>query len=941
MAISETDSHHHSSGPSSPAPLALTVLGFIVYTACLALLIGLGFVVVRDYRTQTRGIEVGMPIPEHVDGSALGTNVALEKYSTEAQRQQVAARMADAGLGWARQHFRWSSIEPQPGEFDWSTWDRVVETAQAAGLRLVAVLDTAPAWARAAADRDNPFAPPRNPADFAHFAAAFAGRYSDRIDYYEVWDEPNIYPHWGSDEVRPRAYVELLRTAYAAIKSADPGATVLAAGLAPTAERTGRNLSDVEFLRAMYRAGARDAFDILAIKPYGFWTGPDDRRVDPQTLNFSRAILLREVMVENGDAGKPVWAVELGWNALPDGWTGRPSPWGTDEATKQAQRLADAIRRARTEWSWLDVLFVQFLDPPAAPDDPIRGFALLNPDLSPRPAYERLKELRGTQGNSEGRKGSAGEDISASPRLRVFLSLALLAVGMIVVGWRWAWIGLRLPWQTGWDSFAGRYRALLEPIQFGLLVLVVGAFYLAPGLLPSLPLLLVLFLLVAARLDLALPVLVFTVPFFLQPKHFGSLAFSMVEILTLLCFAVYQISNIKSQISKGRFGIWQLTFDISQSDWPVLLFLGLSLISPLVAENRGVAQRELRVIVLEPIMLYVLVSRAQLPRRTLCHMVDALVMAGVVLAGIGLAQLVTGGAVQAEGVVRIRSVYGSPNNLALFLGRVFPMLLVFGLFGRDQRRRLAYALAGVPILIALFFTFSAGAWLLGLPAAILFIGLMRGRRALAVAVGLIGLAGLSLLPFARAERVARLLDIGSSRTGQLRLKLWEATLNMIRDHPWLGVGLDNFLYQYREVYVLPEALADRDLSHPHNIILDWWTRLGILGPVAIIWMLVIFFRDGVRLYRSLSSEATIGAQDPELALLVLGLMGGMVDTVAHGLLDHSYFLVDLAFIFMLMMGIVRRLSCPLTFHVSPQPLSHATPPPAAPVSPLSPLPERR
>jgi len=918
MNNSAFPSPNRAGGASSQSSLTPALLRFVIYTVGLAGLIGLATEVMLDWRTQTRGIESGSPVPPHVSGLALGTNVALEQYTTDTRRRLVATRMAEAGLVWARQHFPWAAIEPHPGEFDWAVWDGVVDTAQTAGLHLLAVLDTTPEWARAEADRDNRFAPPRDPSDFARFAAAFATRYGDRIDHYEIWDEPNIYPHWGNGEISPRAYVVLLRAASVALKTADPGATVLTAGLAPTAERTGRNLSEVEFLRAMYRAGARDAFDILAIKPYGFWSGPDDRRVNPQVLNFSRAILLREVMAEYGDTGKAVWAVESGWNTLPDGWTGQASPWGSDDAGKQARRLLDAIRRARAEWRWLDVMFVQVLDPPAAPDDPIRGFALLNPDLSPRVVYEELRELGGAGGQGGARDGFFLSPLlpRSSPPL---LELALLAVGIIVVGWQWARLAPRLPWQFWWARAAGRYRTLPEAVQFGVLVLVAGAFYLAPGLFLSLPLLIGLLCLVAARLDLALPVLVFTIPFFLQPKPIAGLAFSMVEILTLLCFAAWTVERLTrfhpSRITHHIARFTELPDNICVdcamfygSDWPILLFLALSLISPCLAENQGVATRELRVIVLEPIMLYVLVSRARLPRRTLFHMVDALVLAGIALSMIGLAQLIVGGAVQAEGVMRIRSVYGSPNNLSLFLGRVFPLLLVFGLFGTDLRRRRVYALAALPISAALFLTFSMGAWLAGLPAAVLFIGLMRGRRALAVAAGLIGAAGLALLPFARAERVARLLDIGSSRTGQLRLKLWEATLNMIRDHPWFGVGLDNFLYQYREVYVLPEARVDRDLSHPHNFILDWWTRLGILGPVALIWMLVLFFRDGVRLYRSLSSDAGLGGQDPELALLVLGLMGGMVDTVAHGLLDHSYFLVDLAFVFMLALGVVRRLT---------------------------------
>ena len=41
-------------------------------------------------------------------------------------------------------------------------------------------------------------------------------------------------------------------------------------------------------------------------------------------------------MHQYGDQAKPVWAVEMGWNALPANWKGNASPWGTDSEAQQA-----------------------------------------------------------------------------------------------------------------------------------------------------------------------------------------------------------------------------------------------------------------------------------------------------------------------------------------------------------------------------------------------------------------------------------------------------------------------------------------------------------------------------------------------------------------------------------------------------------------------------
>ena len=60
--------------------------------------------------------------------------------------------------------------------------------------------------------------------------------------------------------------------------------------------------------------------------------------------------------------------------------------------------------------------------------------------------------------------------------------------------------------------------------------------------------------------------------------------------------------------------------------------------------------------------------------------------------------------------------------------------------------------------------------------------------------------------------------MGSNNT---RLNVWQASFDMIRDHPLTGIGLDQFLYKYQIEYVKPEAWLERFTSHPHNFLLDY------------------------------------------------------------------------------------------------------------------------
>jgi len=326
----------------------------------------------------------------------------------------------------------------------------------------------------------------------------------------------------------------------------------------------------------------------------------------------------------------------------------------------------------------------------------------------------------------------------------------------------------------------------------------------------------------------------------------------------------------------------------------------VSAFSLLIAENFGVAMREFRVVVFESALFYFLLRVSSPSKRQLWRVIDALVLAATLVALFGLYQyFFTADIITAEGVRRIRGLYGSPNNLSLFLDRIVPVLAAVVLFARRPRRRIAYALCSLPVLFGLYLTYSRGAWLLGLPAAALFIGLLRGRKALWISLAVIGMIALSLFPLVGSERFTSLVDTQGGTTF-FRLKLWQASLNMIKDHSLFGVGLDNFLYQYRTRYVLPEAWQELDLSHPHNIVLDYWTRLGVLGVVALAWLEVAFFVKGLRLYRRLP--------DQDEQALALGLMASMVACLAHGLIDNSYFLVDLAFVFFITVGIIASMS---------------------------------
>jgi hypothetical protein len=160
---------------------------------------------------------------------------------------------------------------------------------------------------------------------------------------------------------------------------------------------TGRDLNDYIFLQRMYDAGAADCFDILAIQGYGFNSGPTDRRMRPMTINFAHNLYIRDLMVANGDAHTPIWITEAAWNPQPRDPSVVTSLYGnygivTEE--QAARYMPLAYDRAQREWPWVGAIFYWFFKRPAdfEANQSWYYFRMVEPDFTPLPVYESLKE---------------------------------------------------------------------------------------------------------------------------------------------------------------------------------------------------------------------------------------------------------------------------------------------------------------------------------------------------------------------------------------------------------------------------------------------------------------------------------------------------------------------------------------------------------------------
>jgi hypothetical protein len=276
-------------------------------------------------------------VPARFFGVVPQSTLSQEQFST----------LKKGGVREMRVSLIWGAIQPTRGAHNWSEFDPVVERAARSGIELLPFVVGAPSWAVPSANvpgTGGAKAPAHLPVAgtaataWSSFLQAAVARYGpggtywsenplvpDRpINVWQIWNEPNF--KYFVAKPNPTEYGKLVKASSAAIKSVDPSAQVLLAGLfaKPAGARylkgkkvihaASPNYFASYFLERMYRTnpGIKSRFQGVALHPY-----VARYRQLPAEIEE-----LRGVMTRAGDAAKGLWITELGWSSEP------PQPGG-------------------------------------------------------------------------------------------------------------------------------------------------------------------------------------------------------------------------------------------------------------------------------------------------------------------------------------------------------------------------------------------------------------------------------------------------------------------------------------------------------------------------------------------------------------------------------------------------------------------------------------
>lgn len=162
-------------------------------------------------------------------------------------------------------------------------------------------------------------------------------------------------------------------------------------------------------------------------------------------------------------------------------------------------------------------------------------------------------------------------------------------------------------------------------------------------------------------------------------------------------------------------------------------------------------------------------------------------------------------------------------------------------------------------------------------------------------------------------------------SGEVRKQQWRETFMMMKDGGrwFFGTGLSGYqaaIKPYHQEGIYFNAERDPDFRrkivlfdqkyrsahwrpveiymYPHNLILNFWTEMGLLGVLAFIFLVGSFFRAGYLLF------ANDKLNDSKEKFILLGMLGAMMVLVVHGIVDVPFYKNDLAVIFFCILGVI-------------------------------------
>jgi len=424
--------------------------------------------------------------------------------------------------------------------------------------------------------------------------------------------------------------------------------------------------------------------------------------------------------------------------------------------------------------------------------------------------------------------------------------------------------------------------------------------------------------------------LIFCLPLYLVRFNVFGIPTTVLEVIIYGLFVIWLVQRGFKGMRKDLKGFKGVILPIA------LIIIGVSLATIFSSDLRTSAGIW-KAWFIDPLLLFIVIISSIKSLNQIKKVLYSLFLSGVVVSIISLVYLIQD---KFDPSGRLQAFYNSPNYLAMYLA---PALIIsfwilsseavyflkpvrrpseaphssssasLSRFARTMpasacgKFQKVYRFAFIPLfticlLLSIIFSQSFGAWL-GIIVAIGF-GLIlyfyesKNKKMVWIILILVLAAVLFL------GNVKLFVSISGDSSIMARLLIWQKAWQVFQTKPVLGIGpgtLNNYFPSYPQ-WGVPQ---------PHNVYLAFLVQTGIIGFIGFLWLLVWFFKIGIKNLKYKIKPKALGRArllgNWELRIGNLILISIMIYILVHGLVDTTYWKNDLSIIFWLIVGLMAVL----------------------------------
>jgi O-antigen ligase len=311
---------------------------------------------------------------------------------------------------------------------------------------------------------------------------------------------------------------------------------------------------------------------------------------------------------------------------------------------------------------------------------------------------------------------------------------------------------------------------------------------------------------------------------------------------------------------------------------PLVLFCLLTILSVFAATNSGAGWLAVRKLVLFAILL--LGVNLVVSARHLKVLLQALFAVSAIAGVVGIVQFVAQYSAvrelhpgQVYHYMTLERITGFMGHWMNFSGQqmlVALALLAFLLLA-PRPRRIAWTVM-VVIAVSIVLSFTRGVWLGSFIGGLYLVA--RWRPLWLLAAPALILVGFLAAPQLIRERVDLAFHPARDPALSIRFEMWRAGLEMMRAHPWLGVGPNNIVRDY-DLYLPPGTPPERGYhEHLHNNFIQFGAERGLPCLVAWVWLLAALAVHIWRIRQRLAASGEMWVADAALACWLALLVEG-------------------------------------------------------------------